>query len=604
MSWSFAALECRAGIPDPTGREQGWEDLLVNLWRVVRMTVPRQLRRRAIRVVPPTHRLWLVRRVVRMPQARVLNVRPGTDLVKVRNGAGRPGTVARVDAAASPLEARRANINQVVDVLEHAGVPYFRVPQEQVGRTVLGVPDSWRDRVETLVHGQLAGEGARVETVETGSGSAQGGPARVVRVCWPVTDPQGNLVLGDEYACEIEFWQEQDDQLVAPRLNPSVNVLSADAPIMEAPEATFDGYWGKGSTSRYRTRRPFLVKPLDVVDFPIDVVYTWVNGADPDWLARKNQALVENGWVGVNRLAANGSRFVSRDELRYSMRSLDYYAPWVRNVFLVTDDQVPEWLNLDNPKLRLISHREIFGDTGRLPTFNSHAIESRLHRIPGLAEQFIYLNDDVFFGRPVRPQMFFTHGGNSRVFLSRHRVDSGPPLADEPPVSSAGKNNRALIEREFGRFLAQKTKHTPHAARRSVLEEIERRCPEEVLGTAGHQFRHSADISMVSSLQHYWAYLTNRAVQGSIRYMYTDLANPATPVRLANLLRHRNYDVFCLNDTDAEGISVREQAALLKGFLPAYYPFRSQYEIGASSDPGQGNLPHELRSAELTTPTP
>ncbi len=568
------------------------------------MAVPRPLRRRAIRILPPTRRLWLVRRVVRPPQARVLHKHPGTDLAKVRNGTGRPRTAARVDATASPLDVRRANINRVAAAWEGAGVPYFRVPQRQVGRTVLGVLESWRDRVETLVRVQLAGDGARVATVGTDAGPAKGGPAQVVRVCWPVTDLRGSLVLGDQYACEIEFWQEQDGQLVAPRSNPSVEVLPADASIVEAPDATFDGHWGNGSTSHYRTRRPFPVKSMDAVDFPIDVVYTWVNGADPDWLARKTRALAENGRVSANRQAANGSRYVSRDELRYSMRSLHYYAPWVRNVFLVTDDQVPAWLNVDNPKLRLVSHREIFGDTGRLPTFNSHAIESRLHRIPGLAEHFLYLNDDVFFGRPVTPQTFFTPGGSSRLFLSVNRVDSGPPLVDEPPVMSAGKNNRAVIEREFGRSLVRKMKHTPHAARRSVLEEIERRCPEEVLGTAGRQFRNPADISMLSSLQHYWAYLTSRAVPGDIKYMYTDLADPATPVRLAHALRHRNNDVLFLNGTDAEGLPASEQTALLEDFLPAYYPFRSPYETASSADAGAGALPRESGVTELMAPTP
>lgn len=505
--------------------------------------------------------------------------------MKVRTSTGRPRRVARADAAASPLEVCRANINRVVNALEGMGVPYFRVPQQQVGRPVLGVPESWRDRVETLVNVQLAGDGARVASVKISVGAAKGERMRVVRVCWPVTDPRGHLVIGDQYACDIEFWQEQDGQLVAPRSNPSVDVLLADAPVDEVPDATFDGQWGIGSTSHYRTRRPFLVQPMGTVDFPIDVVYTWVNGADPDWLARKSRALAENGWVSANRQAANASRFASRDELRYSMRSLHYYAPWVRNVFQVTDDQVPEWLNIDNSKLRLVSHREIFGDAGRLPTFNSHAIESRLHRIPGSAEHFLYRNDDVFFGRPVTPQTFFTSGGNSRLFLSVHRVDSGPPLADEPPVVSAGKNNRAVNEREFGRFLKQKTKHTPHAARRSVLEEIERRCPEEVLGTARRQFRSPADISMMSSLQHYWAYLTNRAVLGDIKY----IADPATPVRLAHALQHRNNEVFCLNDTDAEGLPVREQAALLQEFLPAYYPFRSPYEITSSVATGPGS---------------
>ena len=77
----------------------------------------------------------------------------------------------------------------------------------------------------------------------------------------------------------------------------------------------------------------------------------------------------------------------------------------------------------------MVPHREIFGDTGRLPTFNSQAIESRLHRIPGLAEHFLYLNDDVFLGRPVPPEMFFTPGGLTRFFPSTALVDSAPRQA-------------------------------------------------------------------------------------------------------------------------------------------------------------------------------
>ena len=38
-----------------------------------------------------------------------------------------------------------------------------------------------------------------------------------------------------------------------------------------------------------------------------------------------------------------------------------------------------------------------------LPTHNSHAVESQLHHIPGIAEHFLYSNDDMFFGRPLQP---------------------------------------------------------------------------------------------------------------------------------------------------------------------------------------------------------
>jgi hypothetical protein len=146
-------------------------------------------------------------------------------------------------------------------------------------------------------------------------------------------------------------------------------------------------------------------------------------------------------------------------------------------------------------------------------------------------------------------------------------------------VNSAGKNNRRLIQEAFGRVLTRKMMHTPHPSRRSVIAEIEERFAEHVDATASHQFRHPDDISLLSSLQQYYAYLTGRAAPGEIRYMYTDLADGRTPFRLARLLRHRNLDAFCLNDTDADPATAAEQEALLADFLPAYLPFRSPFEL-------------------------
>ena len=133
----------------------------------------------------------------------------------------------------------------------------------------------------------------------------------------------------------------------------------------------------------------------------------------------------------LHALAANESRFASRDELRYSLRSLDMYADWVRHVYLVTDDQVPVWLDTDATRgSPWSSHRELFGDRGRLPTFNSHAIESQLHHIQGLAEQYLYLNDDVFFGRPLSPSLFFHGNGLAIFFLSGAKIGLGDPSTE------------------------------------------------------------------------------------------------------------------------------------------------------------------------------
>jgi hypothetical protein len=122
-------------------------------------------------------------------------------------------------------------------------------------------------------------------------------------------------------------------------------------------------------------------------------------------------------------------------------------------------------------------------------------------------------------------------------------------------------------------------KHTPHPSRRSVLAEIELRFAEHVTATAEHQFRHPDDISLLSSLQQYYAYLTGRAAPGEIKYMYTDLADSATPLRLARVLHDRHLDAFCLNDTDSSPAAAAMQAEVLAEFLPAYLPFPSPYEL-------------------------
>ncbi len=78
--------------------------------------------------------------------------------------------------------------------------------------------------------------------------------------------------------------------------------------------------------------------------------------------------------------ARRPNRFTDFEQLRYSLRSVEKYAPWVRHIFLVTNGQIPHWLNLEHPKLTLVTHKEIFEDPDTLPTFSSPAIEANLHR--------------------------------------------------------------------------------------------------------------------------------------------------------------------------------------------------------------------------------
>jgi hypothetical protein len=148
--------------------------------------------------------------------------------------------------------------------------------------------------------------------------------------------------------------------------------------------------------------------------FDVDAVITWVDGSDPvlrdrrdHYLSHADRPLHDNG--------INPHRWVCSDELGFCLRSIEHNAPWVRRVWIVTDNQLPILPELScdfAAKITIIDHTDIFaGFTGALPTFNSLAIETMLWRIPSLSERFLYFNDDVFLTAPVEATDFFTATG-------------------------------------------------------------------------------------------------------------------------------------------------------------------------------------------------
>lgn len=140
------------------------------------------------------------------------------------------------------------------------------------------------------------------------------------------------------------------------------------------------------------------------VNFPIDIVVTWVDQNDKKWKKKYDQYSIKS----VDDKAE--TRFRDYGTLKYLFRSIETFAPWVRTIFLVTDDQIPEWLNLNNSKVRVVSHKEIIS-TEYLPTFNSNVIDLNLMNITSLSDHFVYFNDDMFLNAPVKPTDFFSETG-------------------------------------------------------------------------------------------------------------------------------------------------------------------------------------------------
>ncbi len=142
------------------------------------------------------------------------------------------------------------------------------------------------------------------------------------------------------------------------------------------------------------------MKNIPIIDF----VVTWVDGCDPDWLEKKAKY--------TGKIAAEGNseaRYRDWDTLKYWFRGVEKFAPWVNNIYFVTDNQKPEWLDVNHPKLKWVKHTDFIPEE-YLPTFSSDTIEWNLHKIESLAENFVYFNDDVFIINNTTPEDFFING--------------------------------------------------------------------------------------------------------------------------------------------------------------------------------------------------
>jgi hypothetical protein len=461
--------------------------------------------------------------------------------------------------------ASRQNGALVRDALEAAGVRSISYLPRHGFRAVVAVPEWQADEARQAL-GKVRSLAGRLPTADASTGIApllaewRSDGVRRLRLHERVSDPSRTLLLGAEVACELQLWTDH-------------------GPLVEAPVQTPWGRWFPADVFDSTRAAWPPPAPADQIDFPIDVVYTWVDDRDPDWSARRDQALRETGRGPAHATSLGEARFRSRDELRYSLRSLDLFAPFVRHVYLVTADQQPEWLDTRSPRLTVVSHRELFADVHHLPTFNSHAIEAHLHRIEGLAEHYLYVNDDFFFGRPVRPELFFHPNGVSKFFLSRATIPPGPPSDDDVGVDAAAKNGQRLLTERFGRRVAHKFKHVPQPQRRSWLENLEEQFSPELRATASHRFRHPGDYSVPSSLAHHYSYLQGGATPGSIRYDYITLSDlDRAEHRFADLLKGRDRDTICINDSDLLPVDELRADALIAGFLQRYFPVPSEFE--------------------------
>ncbi|MGB3408963.1 MAG: hypothetical protein WBA67_15885 [Jannaschia sp.] len=232
---------------------------------------------------------------------------------------------------------------------------------------------------------------------------------------------------------------------------------------------------------------------------PIDAVITWVDG-NVAGHRRQRDRHIALARTPLHENAINPHRWASNDEILYCVRSIQTHAPWMRWIWIVVDGHRPDLSSLGpdvRAKVRFAVHDEIFGEFADvLPTFNSLAIESLLWRIEGLAERFLYFNDDVFLTAPLLPGDVFR--GLSPVLRGRW-VDYGAMAGDFAKRSDPAWFNHymqinAATLMGFGAKRLFAAAHVVHPMRRSVMSDLFARMPDAFAANVGHRFRDLAQF--------------------------------------------------------------------------------------------------------------
>ena len=306
----------------------------------------------------------------------------------------------------------------------------------------------------------------------------------------------------------------------------------------------------------------------------IDLVYLWVDGNDPKWMAKRNAC------IGTPTDAPENckGRYQDNDELKYSLRSVELYAPWIRKIFIVTDDQVPAWLDTANPKIQMVDHTEILPPEC-LPCFNSSVIEHFLYRIPGLSEHFLYANDDMYINRQVRPDDFFGQDGLPIIRLDR-RYFRKPYIFYKAKILGKRLENypltihtsAQLVEKKYGVYYNSRAHHNIDAYLKSTYRHAHEVFEKEINATLCNHMRAENDIQRI--LYSYVALAEKRAHKCYVS------PEESLRLRIDKVHLYEKFDeydplFFCLNDTQLATDDHRRRA---QAFISQRFPVKSKFE--------------------------
>ncbi len=325
----------------------------------------------------------------------------------------------------------------------------------------------------------------------------------------------------------------------------------------------------------------------------IDFVIPWVDGGDPEWIREKNK------YAGIVTAVDDDRdiRYRDWDTLRYWFRGVERFAPWVDTVHFVTCGHLPAWLNTEHPKLHIVCHRDYIPEE-YLPTFSSHAIELNMHRIPGLAEHFVYFNDDIFPLAPLKEEDFFKDGLPCDLCVANAITprlgEFSPILLNTTSYINKHFNKKQDMKRLRSRWFSPKygkllirticllpwtyytgfyNHHLAVAYEKKTLEKVWREEPGILDSSCRHRFRNDADVNQY--IFRYWRLAEGDFVPQKPLGRYYNMGDDNSAILAA--IKGRKYKLLCINDKENGADPETEKKKLLEAF-ESVFPEKSAFE--------------------------
>ncbi|MFG6332112.1 MAG: Stealth CR1 domain-containing protein [Lachnospiraceae bacterium] len=333
----------------------------------------------------------------------------------------------------------------------------------------------------------------------------------------------------------------------------------------------------------------------------IDIIIPWVDGSDTEWQEEKKRYMDA---CSVDHQANSAVRYQNWDNLQYLFRGIEKFMPWFHKVIFVTWGHIPGFLDLQNPKLKVVRHQDYI-PAEYLPTFNSNTIEMNYHRISELSENFILFNDDVFPLQPIKETYYFknnkvceqavespimpvnigdisgwscTMKANNLLFINRHFKKR--EVQKKNPGKWFYPGYGELLKRNLGlhywyNFVGFHDPHMPVALKKSTLAHLWEVEPHTLDTASRNRFRGQTDVSQY--LIRYWQLCTGNFVPRKTLGKSV-LVTMDNYKKTAEKIRRQEWQIISINEdvTSEEFETVKAEINQAFAYL---LPEKSSFEV-------------------------